>query len=52
MGDVLYTDFKNKTGHYTRGPGGIDDMVGFTEPPLEDTAPSEMPFCAPESDPA
>jgi hypothetical protein len=51
MGEVLYVDFRTKDRSYTKG-GGIDDLVGLTEPPAEDTAPSEMPFCAPTEDSA
>jgi hypothetical protein len=54
MGDVLYTDFQNKNGQYTKNGSGVDDLRFL---PVEDTAPSEMPpvwpsYQAPEQDPA
>lgn len=57
MGEVLYVDFRTKDRSYTKG-GGIDDLKMTGTCPVDlvhyqpDTAPSEMPFCAPESDPA
>lgn len=57
MGEVLYVDFSTKDRSYTKG-GGIDELVlaaTFASGEclyIPDTAPSEMPFCAPESDPA
>jgi hypothetical protein len=53
MGDLIFPDFQTKDRRYTKG-GGIDDMKF---PPIDDTAPSEMPpvwpsYQAPEQDPA
>jgi len=55
VGDVLYTDFQNKNGQYTKNGGGVDDLRFL---PIEDTAPCEIPpvqpggYRAPPSDPA
>jgi hypothetical protein len=58
MGDLIFTDFKNKTGHYTKG-GGIDDLEFMAIELLNqiDTSPCEMPpvqpsYSAPDKDPA
>jgi hypothetical protein len=58
MGDLIFTDFKNKTGHYTKG-GGIDDLELMAVEILNqiDIAPSDVPpvwpsYQAPEKDPA
>lgn len=50
VGDLIFTDFKNKTGLYTKG-GGIDDLelmavellnqIDTSDGVFPDTAPSE-----------